>query len=271
MTKNQILGIGAALIFLICCTAAGELKRSRGADTENAPRYLTENAAEGLETGEIRLTEQEAGLLNELSVFLERGEMEAAGRLLNQNEEALSSLYYETAEGRPCRYAEGALSYDVEGAGLVLKGDGTCFYGTFSDAGPEGFCRAVKGTALERPRCDFSEGQWKKGKMEGPGKTGYSYYEGTTGEEVASVLRQGDFSQDLLDGSFTYSSTNGEGKTSVWTMEADRGRLVLDDRWEYLDDKLEYRLPSDSDETHVYVVFKSRAQEAAWGNALVWE
>ena len=268
LTKNQILGIAAALILLVGCTMAGEWKRSSAPGLSDAGRSLSQ---EEEESQVIPITEEEAEILEKLKSAMEQGDLEQAGRMLNQIEEIMVTLYYEKTEGRPCRYDDGILTFELEGSGMVLKGSGTCFYGTFSAAGPEGFCRAVKGTILEQPRCDFSEGEWKEGKMEGTGKTGYCYYEGTQGEEVADVFRQGGFVQDLLDGPFTYHSTNGEGETSVWTMEADHGTLILDDRWEYLEDKMEYRLPSDNDETHVYVVLESSNSEPVWGNAHRWE
>ena len=250
------------------------MKRSSSPEISAEKRaQLQETEAETTagEKESLPLAGDEAEVLNKLEEAMGKGDLEEAGKIINQNENTLAGLYYGTAEGKPVRYKDGVLTSALEGSGMVLKGSGTCFYGTFSAAGPEGFCRAVKGTVLERPRCDFSEGEWQEGKMTGEGKTGYSYYEGAHGEEVRAVLRQGTFLGDVLDGPFTYHSINGSGETSVWTMEADQGHLVLNERWEYLEEKMEYRLPSDNDETHVYVVFESGVSEAVWGNLLRWE
>lgn len=276
LTKGQLQGIAAALIFLMCCTAAGALEREgRSPGWKSRTVNLSENSAGEEETAppdhRIPVTETQEALLEELQKAMEAGDLEAVGRLMNQEEEILADLFYGSAKGMPCRYEDGALSSQLEGRGLALKGSGLCFYGTFAENGPEGFCRGVRASVLEGPRYDFAEGEWQNGQMNGPGKTGYRYYEGTEGEEVAEVLREGSFENDALNGQFIYESTNGKGETSRWTMKAEMGVLALDERWEYLEDRLEYRLPADDDETHVYVVLESRLEEPSWKNPLAWE
>ena len=78
------------------------------------------------------------------------------------------------------------------------------------------------------------------------------------------------FKNYLLNGSFIYKSTNGNGRESIWTMEADKGILVLDENWEYLEDKMEYRRKSDDNQSHVYVVPENMISCVSWRNLLVW-
>ncbi len=255
LTKNQFIGIWAALLFLSLCSLAGERNRDR----------------EG-----IFLTDSQETLLENLLEELGREDLEAAGRRMNRSQEKLAEIFYDVSGGKACRFVPGTnqkpamLEWELSGTGLVLKGPGLIFYGDITEEGLNGQGVSLKFSGTGRPRYDYAIGIWKNGRLNGQGTIGYHYYEGTGGEEVMKVEKEGIFQNDCLDGPFTYKSTNGDGQESVWTMKADKGILVLNENWEYLEDKMEYRLKSDENQSHVYVMPESIVSQILWINLLVW-
>ena len=300
LTKNQMIGIWAALLFLSLCSLAGERDRgnrdpsksywmtceesaSKGAvkeaagGTENIARAVKgagENEAR--ESSGISLTDSQRTLLEGLLEELDQGDLEAAGRRMNQYQQELEGIFYGTSGGRACRFVPrtkqgpARLEWDLSGTGLVLKGPGLIFYGDITGQGPEGQGISLRFSGNSRPRYDYAVGFWKNGRLNGQGVIGYHYYGGEKGETVAKVEKKGIFQNDLLNGSFIYKSTNGNGRESIWTMEADKGILVLDENWEYLEDKMEYRRKSDDNQSHVYVVPENMISCVSWRNLLVW-
>lgn len=300
LTKNQLIGIWAALLFLSLCSLAGERDREnrelsepyRMAYEENASKGAVKEAAGGTENiaravknaGEnearqnegIFLTDSQRTLLEGLLAELDRRDLEAAGRRMNQYQQELAGIFYETSGGRACRFVPrtkqepARLEWELSGNGLVLKGPGLIFYGDITEEGLDGQGISLRFSGIGRPRYDYAVGFWKNGRLDGQGTIGYHYYEGAKGEEVVKVEKEGTFQNDLLNGPFVYKSTNGNGRESLWTMEADKGILVFDENWEYLEDKMEYRLMSNKNKSHVYVVPESIAAQASWRNLLVW-
>lgn len=271
LTKNQLTGIWAALLFLSLCSLAGERDRVR--ENGNLPKHDWMICEESRGTF---LSDSQITLLEGLLTDLDRGDLEAAGRKMNQSREELAEVFYRVSGGRACRFVPqtkqkpARLEWELSGNGLVLKGPGLIFYGDITEEGLRGQGISLRFSGVDRPRYDYAVGFWKNGRLNGPGTIGYHCYEGTKGEEVAKVEKKGTFQNDLLDGSFTYKSTNGNGRESVWTMEAKNGVLVLDENWEYLEDKMEYRLESDKNQRHVYVVPENVRSHASWRNLLIW-
>lgn len=218
-----------------------------------------------------RLDEDQAALLDGLTEALEEGDFEKGGTLILDNEQKLQYLFYQTLEGRQYLYSGGTLSQELEGKGLVLKKPMSVFYGTFQEGAPEGEGTALQGIVLDGLRYDYSEGNWKDGKLNGQCTVGYHYYNGIQGDENQAVERMGQFANDLMEGSFTYQTTNGDGEVTVWDMDAEDGRTKLDDRWVHDDEKHYYYLPSKEFSSHTYVLPDDQVEEQRWRNMLPWD
>lgn len=217
------------------------------------------------------LDEDQRDILDGLTKALKENDFEQGGTLLLDNEQKLQYLFYQTLEGRQYLYKDGKLSQKLEGEGLVLKKPMSVFYGTFQEGIPEGEGAALQGIVLDGLRYDYSEGNWKDGKLNGQCTVGYHYYKGIQGDENQAVERTGQFVDDLMEGSFTYQTTNTDGEVTVWDMVAEDGRTKLDDRWLHDDEKHYYYLPSKDNSSHTYVLPDEQAEEQRWRNMLVWE
>lgn len=218
-----------------------------------------------------RLAEDQIEVLERLSNYLKDKNHQAAADLLFEKEQTLQYLFYHTIEGEEYLYREGALWEDPEGQGLVMKKATEVFYGSFEDGMPEGEGLALQVIELDALRYDYAQGNWEKGKMEGPGLVGYHYYKGIEGEENQTVQKEGAFTGDLLNGEVIYRTTNSEGETTIWKLEAEEGMTKIDDRWAYDEEKQEYRLPSEQTVNHAYVMPQTSVQEVFWRNMLTWE
>ncbi len=272
--KKTKAALAAALVL---CLAGAVLPAARNAGNRQTEETETPAAAsapapseEGTAPALPRLSDSQNQLLAQLSEAMERGDLEQAARLMLEEETALGDLFYETLEGNRYLYQEGELSPDPDGTGLVLARPTVLFYGTFAGGVPQGQASALQATQLEYPRYDYSAGSWEDGRMEGEGRTGYCYYAGA-GEENQSVSREGVFSGDLMEGAVRYVTVNAEGEESAWTMEAREGKLVLTDAWEYQENDGTYRLPSEGDSGHDYVISEENAEETRFQNMIPWD
>jgi len=107
--------------------------------------------------------------------------------------------------------------------------------------------------------------------MEGDGHTGYCYYENSPRGEARDVCKTGRFSGDRLEGEVTYTTLNQEGETSTWKLEVKDGTVQLDDRWIYIEERGEYQLMSQEDDSHAYIMDEKLADQPVWINLLAWE
>lgn len=210
-------------------------------------------------------------LLDGLVSYLKEDNLSEAASHLQRNEQKLQYLFYQTLEGKWYCYKDGALSEELKGTGLVMKKPGAVFYGNLQDGMPQGEGIALQVIQLDSWRYDYSEGTWEMGRMEGAGAVGYHYDQGTDGEENQSVRKEGNFTMDLMEGDFSYATTNSEGETTTWDMKAEGGKTVTDDRWTYEEEKQGYYLPSNQDSSHAYVLPESSVEEVRWRNMLAWE
>lgn len=252
-----------------------ELRASRAAEAAEAASL----AAEALPV----LTEEYRSLLDQISRAMETEELEKAAVLLTENQELLSSLFYETLEGERFLYRDQELQEELQGEGLVLTRPSRVFWGSFAEGVPEGSCRALQAVELDAPRYDYALGTWKDGKLHGKGETGYIYYAERPEGEAAGIRRKGTFAEDLMEGPVVYESISGHERASmvetpgpeeeitVWHLEAEGGITVLDERWTLLEDTGEYQLMSEDNAGHAYVLDEERLSRPVWKNPLIWE
>lgn len=264
----------------------------RESEEESVQASVEESLREETAVHEAGLTYMEEQLLGLIAGYMENEDLENAARVIHANEKALEQLFF-------AKLADGFFLYDgsrmtdqADGHGLVLTRTATMFYGDFKDGKPEGECLGLQVVDLEEGvRYDFSKGIWRDGQMNGDGSNGYNYYEGVSGNNVMKITRSGEFSKDLMDGPILYSSTNGDGETTLWTVEVEDGILVLDgrwaqetgedgstvwwllsdDSWEQVtgdDGNAEWRQLPSADGGHVYSVTDSDTKEVRWRNMI---
>lgn len=261
--------VAVAVLFLAWAVsmAAGwgvRRQESKNAETETVQETESESVA-------ISLTEAETTLLDSLMSALEEDNLPAAAAILNNNQSQLETMLEKTLGGELCLYDGTQMTRLTEGEGLVLKKAGTVFYGSFRDGMPEGDCLALQAAVLEAPRYDYARGNWEAGHMEGDGTIGYNYYQGVQGDETREVRKEGSFVSDVMDGSLTYTSINSEGTATVWTLTADQGSTVKDDRWTYDEENGNYQLAADDAPGRVYVMTEDALKEVRWRNMILWE
>ena len=251
---------------------AGAYPGTAGA-AQAAERAGEDLARTGGEDKEILpdVTESQKAVLDKIIKALEAQDLETAAQVMDSGEEELVTLFYEVMDGARYLYDGRSFSQSMEGEGLVLTMPKTLYYGTFKGGRPEGECTALQVVELDAPRYDYSQGLWKDGKMEGLGHTGYCYYETSPEGEARDVCKTGRFSGDRLEGEVTYTTLNQEGETSTWMLEVKDGTVQLDDRWIYIEERGEYQLMSQEDDSHAYIMDEQLADQPVWINLLAWE
>lgn len=259
---------------------------------------IEESKMEETAVHEISLTYTEEQLLNLLEGKMHANDLEGAARVLNENDTAFQDLFFGKLADETCLYSspndsEGGFPYsppvdaqgadphtggvmkdEADGHGLVFQRAGTIFYGDFKDGKPSGQCVALQAITLdEGVRYDYSVGTWTDGVMDGAGECGYDYYEGVTGDGAKKTVKKGNFADDLMEGEITYTSVNGNGESTSWTMTVENGVIVPDARWisDTSDDGTPvFRLMADTDDVHAYVVEADAMEEVRWKNMIEW-
>lgn len=247
-----------------------------------------EESAETAETKEaeaqipLPVNEKEEALLRSLYRAMEKKEPDQAARILNSQEDLLKTLVQETLDGKKYLYwqeeAEGELTGYMEemtgetkGRGLAVTRFNTVFFGEFSGGKPEGDCAAVQAMVLAEPRFTYADGEWKNGKMNGHGKTGYRYYENAPETGFVMAEKEGRYQENLLEGDFTYIAENAGGEQLCWDMQAKNGVTVLSEKWVRHKNNGTYMLPSKEDSGRAYVLSESQAETIMWNNLIVWD
>lgn len=259
---------------------------------------IEESKMEETAVHEIPLTYTEEQLLNLLEGKMHANDLEGAARVLNENDTAFQDLFFGKLADETCLYSspndsEGGFPYsppvdaqgadphtggvmkdEADGHGLVFQRAGTIFYGDFKDGKPSGQCVALQAITLdEGVRYDYSVGTWTDGVMDGAGECGYDYYEGVTGDGAKKTVKKGNFADDLMEGEISYTSVNGDGESTSWTMTVENGVIVPDARWisDTSDDGTPvFRLMADTDDVHAYVVEADAMEEVRWKNMIEW-
>ena len=259
---------------------------------------IEESKMEETAVHEISLTYTEEQLLNLLEGKMHANDLEGAARVLNENDTAFQDLFFGKLADETCLYsspvdsegssphsapidpqgadphAGGVMKDEVDGHGLVFQRAGTIFYGDFKDGKPSGQCVALQAITLdEGVRYDYSVGTWTDGVMDGAGECGYDYYEGVTGDGAKKTVKKGNFADDLMEGEISYTSVNGDGESTSWTMTVENGVIVPDARWisDTSDDGTPvFRLMADTDDVHAYVVEADAMEEVRWKNMIEW-
>lgn len=213
---------------------------------------------------------QELAAVTRLYSAVSSGDKEEIASVLLEGGDVFSRLFYETFDGERYRFDGTGFSSELSGKGLVLTGAANVFYGSFGEQGPEGACTALQAVLIDEPRYDFSEGTWKDGKLSGPGSSGYRYYEDVPEGESQSVLREGSFVEDRMDGTITYVNTGSDGEPARWTMEVKAGVIQLDERWVKSPQSGLYSLAADDNPAYAYAVSEEELGTPRWVNILVW-
>lgn len=189
---------------------------------------------------------------------------------MDRGEEELLTLFYEVMDGTRYLYDGQSFSLSIEGKGLVLTMPKILYYGAFKAGRPEGDCTALQVVELDAPRYDYSQGLWKDGKWRAMVIQDTAIMRTAPGE-ARDVCKTGRFSGDRLEGEVTYTTLNQEGETSTWKLEVKDGTVQLDDRWIHIEERGEYQLMSQEDDSHAYIMDEKLAGQPVWINLLAWE
>ncbi len=230
----------------------------------------------------LPVNEEEEALLKSLCQAMEKRELDQAAEILNSQEDILKTLVQETLGGKKYLYWQEEtageltgrmeeLTGETEGRGLAVTRFNTVFFGEFSKGKPEGDCAAVQAMILAEPRFTYADGEWKNGKMNGHGKTGYRYYENAPEAGFVMAEKEGTYQENLLEGDFAYTAKNAEGEQLCWHMQAKDGVTVLSEEWIYQKNNGTYMLPSKEAPERAYVLSENQAETIMWNNLIVWD
>lgn len=285
-----IMGLVILLLFVCSIMGTRRIDRYVGHSMEESAEAMrqaseaesrAESAAASIEASkveetavhEMEISQLESRILSQLKEKLDGGDFSGAAKVLEENQRVFQQLYFDRLEQGGWIYDGERVTDFVEGHGMVLIKASTVFYGTFRNGTPDGECVALQAAVLEEgKRYDYSKGNWHAGVMSGQGECGYDYYEGVTDDNTKTVVKKGQFEADLMEGQLQYFSTNKEGMTTSWTMEAAAGVIVPDDRWKRTEeaDGITYQLMSDQDDAHVYSIEEEDMKQVRWRNMIEW-
>lgn len=215
------------------------------------------------------LPEEDQVLLKEIFQLLDEGNLEEAARRMQENGEQIADLFYEALDGGRYLFDGEKMTGEPAGRGLALAGASLVFYGEFQNGRPQGECTALRTVILEMPRYDYAQGQWKDGKMNGPGCVGSRYYEEVPEGKAAETKKSGTFAEDLMEGTVIYESISKENVSTRWELTAKAGVTQIDEAWDYLSG--EYQLLAQDGGGYGYLLDEAQASQAIWRNLLVWE
>lgn len=267
--KKEILAGALAAVVLIAALILGQT----GERSHYEGEFLSgsaQTAGEAGETDEPVLSEKELLALQELTAALQSDRGDAVARILDRKQETFVRIFYDALKGERWLFDGTNFSREIEGEGLVLTLPSTVFYGEFHQGNPDGTATALQFVNVDSPRYNYSRGLWKDGRMEGEGMTGYCYYETIPSGEHKRTEKKGRFKENRLEGEFEYKIVGGDGSISLWTMKAERGVLVLDEKWKYLEEEKEYQLTADNQEGHAYLLSEDQAAQPIWENLILW-
>lgn len=272
--KRQVIAAVAAVVLGCAVWGAVDGGRNSGGTGGGGAGGSGDSAGEsgsmdGLPEGVVPDL-QELAAVTRLYSAVSSGDKEEIASVLLEGGDVFSRLFYETFDGERYRFDGTGFSSELSGEGLVLTGAANVFYGSFGEQGPEGACTALQAVLIDEPRYDFSEGTWKDGKLSGPGSSGYRYYEDVPEGESQSVLREGSFVEDRMDGTITYVNTGSDGEPARWTMEVKAGVIQLDERWVKSPQSGLYSLAADDNPAYAYAVSEEELGTPRWVNILVW-
>lgn len=263
-----VLGIGLALTIVAGLFSPAD-KTGQPYSLEVEPTQPSEPVTTEAAEPEFLTKEQDA-LLKQLLELMKSDDLAGAASAMEVHKPELSKLLEETFMGQRFLYNEEGIADSVDGRGIVLTSTSTLFYGIFQDGTPEGIGVALQGIVLEEPRYDYAIGSWSKGKLNGYGTSGYTYYKGTGEGDGFKTEKSGTFRDDLMEGELRYTSINNEGNSITWNIAASAGVTQLDDRWTYKESKNEYQLLAENDNSHAYLLKEAEAETAIWVNRITW-
>lgn len=230
---------------------------------------ISGNLREGMMLGQEQIK-----FLQQFEAAMAGASVHQAADRLNQEKNHLQEILTAIGKitGQEVLYLNrGEPTPSLNGMGLAICENTTCFYGNFRDGKPDGVCTAIACLDGEDFAYVYSMGIWENGEMEGLGITGrYSRKKKEQGsglEEQVSGIFQG----DCLNGRLTYEQIDAQGRSCWWEIMAEGGKTCLDQRWVFWEGLGEYRLSSEKEERAFFVLPESFLGQVWWRNRVPWE
>lgn len=259
-----ILAVGLMMI-----VAAGVFSPADRKDAIAQSEIETLQESEAVQEKQI-FSQAQMQIYTTLWSVLEANELSKAAALMQNYEREIQDMLTDVQQGKRFFYNGEELSEKIEGRGMVLTSPATVFYGNFQNGQPEGKMMALQGIVLEKPRYDYSIGDWRAGKMNGQGALGYLYYEETGEGDGLKTEKTGMLADDRMEGLIRYTCIDNSGNSLTWTIQAEAGRTVLDERWQYKEKENEYFLPADNESSQVYSLKGEDTEQELWVNRIAW-
>lgn len=266
-----------AVILAVFGTAGSWRQKKRAEEevsVEQEQKMASIESSLEAETAEktVKLTDGQKQILNSLTEKFQEEDLESTARIISENEPVLEELFFDSLADKVFLYNGQTMTDQAEGEGLVFTRASTVFFGNFQDGKPEGQCTAIQVLHLEEGnRYDYSKGTWKKGKMNGQGECGYDYFDGLEGEGPETVIKQGTFSEDQLEGEIQYVNVGADGVWITWNMTVSKGQIVLDDRWSRTEDsqgRPVYQLMDSGGAGYAYQMEETSLGQGMWRNMI---
>lgn len=231
-------------------------------DNFNASASITEESTTN-ETaiGLIKLSANEQSLLSQLFLAFKNGDKTLVANLLLKNQSSVESILCNTFKGNVAIFDGENVIYNPETIGMVIKSDDCAFYGSFKNGMPDGHCIGIRinreDSETDGLDYQFVDADWKKGKANGVGSTGWF----SAGGSYTTELFNGNFIDDILSGTVKWTIEDIDNENDDYYVESieitydNNGVLDLTD-WRqditdssiyYFDNTNDWRVRSNSD------------------------
>lgn len=221
----------------------------------------------------MMLEQEQVKFLRQFEAAMAGASVHQAAGQLNQEKNHLQEMLTVIGKitGQEVLYlSRGEIVLSLDGMGLAICADNTCFYGNFCDGKPDGVCTAIACLDGEDFSYVYSMGIWEDGQMEGLGITGRYYQKKNEQKSGLEEQISGVFQNDCLNGRLTYEQIDDQGRSCWWEMMAEGGKTCLDQRWVFWEGLGEYRLSSEKEERAFFVLPESFFKQVRWKNQVPW-
>lgn len=247
-----------------------EEKRKEDIKKKEIEESLAEKASVEAEI-DMMLAGEEREAYQILFEAMRQQEYEIAAQCLEKMGEILEEFSEKISQEENYLFDGEHWKKEEQGYGLFVNSAGVAYLGEWKNGLPDGQGTAIRILILDDARYDLSEGQWSQGKMKGEGKTGYCYYNGVEEPKTKEIWKKGIFEDDRMEGNIEYVSKNASGIQTQWNLIVKAGVTVLDDRWKMTEDEKQFRLSSETDGMHDYVLDSQKADAVLWKNMVEWK
>lgn len=163
------------------------------------------------------------------------------------------------------------LDINYSGQGLVFLGSSMAYFGEFSNGMPNGKIYGIFAYEADAKRYDYINAEFKAGKANGYGDTGYIYLNTSGDNEVLSVHRIGEFKEDLLNGTIRYELKDDKGAEDIWEIDVKDGVIVLNDKWSFDEEKKIYRIKSSNQTENEIEINQEDINKERFKNSILWD